>query len=331
MKRTVLITLALAWTPAAADDHSTLLDQAQQAIDDIDHEAAGRLATAALATGDLDAKQLGRAYRLAGESAAALGDTTVARAHFVRWIVLDPAAALPPGSSPKIGQPFAEARAEADEIGRFSVDVAVTRGRDRIEITLSAHDPLGLVTGMRLRLGDSSEVGVSGSRAVLQTADASSVAVEVTVVDEHGNELSRRTVAGDARGAQVGDQRPDPRRAPGATPRRRGWPTIVRWPTWTGLAVVTAGAGGFFAWQVGQTEDELAVLNAASDQHSFDEAEAVRDRGQRQALFANIGLGVAGAAGLAAVLALALEPGAAVEITPTPTAGGATISAAIRF
>ncbi|MBZ0236013.1 MAG: hypothetical protein K8M05_27035, partial [Deltaproteobacteria bacterium] len=135
--------------------------------------------------------------------------------------------------------------------------------------------------------------------------------------------------------ATTGDDTTPPRGGgdvvtPAQPTHRGGWPTIVRWPVWTGLAVVAAGAGGFFAYQVGQTEDELAALNAASDMHSFDEAEAVRDRGERQALFANIGFGVAGAAALAAVLAFALEPDR-VEILPAPTAGGATIGASIRF
>ncbi len=327
----ITLLLASAAAPAFADD-SALLDQAQQAIDEIDYEAARKLATQALDGGKLEGKALHRAYRLAGESAAALGDTRSAKDHFLRWIVLDPKAELPAGSSPKIGMPFAEARAEADKVGRFSVDVAVNRQADKVEIVLSAHDPLSMVAGMRLQLGDASVVAVTGTRAVLPAADARSVAVTIAVVDARGNELSRRTVAGPAsatgsattpgRGPEVGG--PD-RPAP-----RGGWPTIVRWPVWTGVAVVAAGAGGFFAYQVGQTEDELAALNAASDMHSFDDAEAVRERGERQALFANIGFGVAGAAAIAAVLAFALEPDR-VEILPAPTAGGATIGASIRF
>ena len=103
----------------------------------------------------------------------------------------------------------------------------------------------------------------------------------------------------------------------------------MRWPTWAGVALVGAGVGGYFAWQVGQTEDELAALNAASDQHSFDEALALRDRGQRQALYANVGFGVAGAAALAAVLTLVLEPDAAVEVNPAPS--GATVGTSVRF
>jgi hypothetical protein len=175
---------------------------------------------------------------------------------------------------------------------------------------------------------------------VLPAADAARVSVAIAVVDARGNELSRRTVTGSSGGATTGGGGSGDGGGSGGggpdltTPveptTRGGWPTIVRWPVWTGVAVVAAGAGGFFAYQVGQTEDELAALNAMSDMHSFDEAESVRERGERQALFANIGFGVAGAAAVAAVLTFVLEPDR-VEIQPAPTSGGATIGASIRF
>lgn len=339
MKRLALILLLVA-SPALADDSTALLDKAQQAIDDIDYETAKKLAMQAIDGGKLEGKSLHRAYRLAGESAAALGDNKSAKEHFLRWIVLDPKAELPAGSSPKIGLPFSEARAEADKLGRFAVDVAVNRQKDKVEIVLSAHDPLSMVAGMRLQLGDASVVAVTGNRAILPVADAASVSVAVAVVDARGNELSRRTVTGTSGGSGSGSGGsgsggggsgggPDLTTPVGPT-TRGGWPTIVRWPVWTGVAVVAAGAGGFFAYQVGQTEDELAALNAMSDMYSFDDAENVRTRGERQALFANIGFGVAGAAAVAAVLTFVLEPDK-VEIQPAPTAGGATIGASIRF
>jgi hypothetical protein len=330
--------LLLAVSPALADDSAGLLDKAQQAIDDIDYEAAKKLATQAIESGKLEGKALHRAYRLAGESAAALGDNKTAKDQFLRWVILDPKAELPAGSSPKIGLPFSEARAEADKLGRFAVDVAVNRQKDKVEIVLSAHDPLSMVAGMRLQLGDATIVSVTGNRAVLPAADAASVSVAVAVVDARGNELSRRTVTGSGGettnngggtgGSGSGGGSDFTTRVEPTT--RGGWPTIIRWPVWTGVAVVAAGASGFFAYQVGQTEDELAALNAMSDLHSFDEAESVRERGERQAMFANIGLGVAGAAAVAAVLTFVLEPDT-VEIQPAPTAGGATIGASIRF
>jgi hypothetical protein len=95
------------------------------------------------------------------------------------------------------------------------------------------------------------------------------------------------------------------------------------------VAVAAGGVGGYFAWQLGKTEDDLAALNATSGQHSFDEALDLTERGDRQALIANIGFGVAGVAAVAAVLTLVLEPTGTVEVAPT--AGGATATAIVRF
>jgi hypothetical protein len=327
--------LLAAVAPAAAEDGGALLDQAQQAIDDIDFEAARKLAQQAIESGRLEGKELHRAYRLAGDSAAALGDDKDAKEQYLRWIVLDPKAALPAGSSPKFAMPFNEARAQADKVGRFAVDVAINRQKDKIEIVLSAHDPLSMIVGMKLQIGDASIVAVSGTRAVLPTADAGTVAVSVAVVDEHGNQLSYRNVSGTAarsnpdHGGDIVETHPDVVTTT-APPRTAGWPTIIRWPVWTGLAVVAGGAGGFFAYQTRQTEDELTALNASSDMHTFDEAESVRKRGERQALFTNISFGVAGAFALGAILSFALEP-KRVEILPAPTSGGAAVSATIRF
>jgi hypothetical protein len=326
---TLIVAAALAHAGAAHAD-ALLLDQAQQAIDDVDYATARKLATKALAEGALPRRELERAHRLLGESAAALGDDSAAREHFTRWLVLAPDAALAPGASPKIAGPFARARAAATQLGGFTADAAVARERDRVVVTIVGADPLAMVTGMRVRVGDGTEVTVADRRAELPTADAAAVTVTVALVDPAGDELVRREFVGAAVVIRPAPSRP-PADAP-ASPRpsaRHRWPTLVRWPTWAGVALIGAGVGGYFAWQVGQTEDELAALNAASDQHSFDEALALRDRGQRQALYANVGFGVAGAAAIAAVLTLVLEPGAAVEVNPAP--GGATVGTSVRF
>lgn len=321
-----LVAVALAAAaPARAD--AVLLDQAQQAIDDIDYATARTLATKALAEGALGRADLERAYRLLGESAAALGDATAAREHFTRWLVLRPDAALAPGASPKLTGPFARAQAAATQLGRFTADATVSRTADRITVEVTGADPLAMVVGLRVKVGDATEVSVTARRAVLPAAvDAT---VTVALVDRAGDELVRREFAGAAPDTAPPDAPP---REPVAAPARvasHRWPTLVRWPTWAGVSLVAAGVGGYFAWQMGQTEDELAALNAASDQHSFDDALALRDRGQRQALFANVGFGVAGAAAVAAVLTLALEPDAAVEVNPAPS--GATVGTSVRF
>ncbi len=199
-----------------------------------------------------------------------------------------------------------------------------------VEIALTAHDPLGLIGGMRVRLGDVTEVAVTGLTATLPTVDAATTVIAVVVTDARGNELARRSVA-PAAGPVVGaDERPRP--VARAAPHRRSkrWPVIVRWTTWTGVALLGGGAGGYFAVELGKDKDALLALNAASEQHSFDEANALRERGRTHALYANVGFGVAGAAALAAVITFVLEP-RGYELVPAPAADGATLSAWVRF
>ena len=97
MKRGLLaVALVAALGSAAhAGDGATLLDQARQAIENIDYEAARGHVTAALDGGGLTLEEHRRARRLAGEVEAALGNPDAARDHFATWLAIDPGAALP--------------------------------------------------------------------------------------------------------------------------------------------------------------------------------------------------------------------------------------------
>ena len=333
MKRAALVAaaiLAIA-VPAHASPGAELLDRAQQAIDDVDYTSARDLTYEALMAGGLERDELIRAYRLAGEVAAALGDEVVARDHFTRWILLDPSASLRPGVSPKINGPFNAARGEVDRLGRMDIDVRVAREADRIKVSLASRDPLKMIGGLRVRLGDASEVGIDGTTAVLPAADPKGIDVAVAVVDRKGNVLLRVDVAG--RGGDGGGRVTPAGPTIPAGPRSRtvhSIPAPLRWPTWAGLAVLAGGAGGYFLYRVGQAEDELAALNADSNEHTFDEALVIQERGDRDAMLANIALGVGGAAALAAILTLVLDD-TKVEVLPAPTGASVGASAALRF
>jgi hypothetical protein len=58
---------------------------------------------------------------------------------------------------------------------------------------------------------------------------------------------------------------------------------------------------------VGQAQDDLDALNAASPSHTFDEAEAIQDRCERNAVIANIAIATAGVAVAAAVVTFLLD------------------------
>jgi hypothetical protein len=280
-------------TAAADEPGKAELDAAAEAIDGVDFEAARQHADAALSGGQLPRGQLVRAHRLLGEIAGALDDPTAARDHFLRWLVLDPEGALPAGMSPKITGPFDEARAQAHRIGPLALRVGVHRRPGVVALEVHRRDPLHMIARLRAAMAGGPEV-TGQDRLELPAADARQVAIAITAVDEHGNVLLIEPVTAEPR---AGERPPPGKRLPRA----------LRWPTWTAVALIAAGSGGFFAWRVGQAQDDLDALNADSAQHSFDEARAIQDRGERAALGANISLAVAGVAAAAAVLTVVLE------------------------
>lgn len=305
----------LAATPArAGDDPRTLLDAGAQAIENVDFEAARGDVDRALASGRLTPGQLVRAHRLAGEIAAALDDSEGARAHFLRWILLDHGAALPAGMSPKITEPFAAARGEAAGLGGFAVSVRLERSPGRVRVTVERRDPLTMIAKLSAQLRGGAVITVSENGAAFAVADTAAADVDVVALDEQGNQLVVATASSPA----------------AVVASRRRFPTLVRWPTWTVVAVVAAGTGGLLGWRVRVAEDDLRALNADSSQHSFDEARAIQDRGRRDALLANLSYGVAGAAAVAAVLTYLLEP-RGVELRPTAGVDGAGATATVRF
>lgn len=323
-RATLAVALVAALAGPASAGGNASLDQAQQAIDNIDYEAARSLVGKALAGGGLSLADHLRALRMAGEVEAALGDDAAAREHFATWLYLDPKAKLADGLSPKITAPFDDARAST---GALVVDVTLTRTGDGVTVTLVTSDPLALVRGFEARGGGAAASG-EGLEATLATTDPSGFEVTVEVVDERDNQIAVRTVV-----AEPVEAAEKPVASGGGGHGEAGWPTPLRWPTWAGLALVAAGTGGYFSYRVGQAEDDLDALNADPGAHTADEARAIQDRGERDALVANVLYGVAGAAAIAAVLTLVLEPDddPDVEVLPGASSDGASVTATIRF
>jgi hypothetical protein len=328
VKRAWLIAAALiaSAAPAAADDGTATLGKAQKAIEDIDYDAAKKLTDTALASGTLGPSELARAHMLAGEVAAALGDDAGAHDHFERWILLDPAARLPDGVSPKITTPFTAAHASAEALG--SSTFAVTPGErqgGQLELTIE-HDPLRMVARVHVEFdhgGDAEGVG-----AHLQVAiDDAATRATVTLLDEHGNRLVEPIAL--ALSSAPAATTVTATAAP-VVKTTHSLPAAVRWPTWTVVALVAGGGAAYFAHAASDDQKQLDALNAASSTHSFDEAKAIADRGKRDALLANVSIGVAAAA-VAAVVVTVIVDHTTVEIQPMAAPGGAGASVTISF
>jgi hypothetical protein len=310
--------------PAAADDGTAMLGKAQKAIEDIDYDGAKKLVDAALASGALDPSELARAHMLAGEVAAALGDDAGAHDHFERWILLDPAARLPDGLSPKITTPFTAAHASADALG--TAPLTVTAGdRKAGHVSLEVqHDPLRMVARVHVTFDRGTDAEAVGSRVDVAIDDAATRAT-VNLLDEHGNRLVdpiALTLATTTTTATTSLT------APAQTVTvTHSLPAAVRWPTWTVVALVAGGGAAYFGHAASQDQSDLDALNKSSAMHSFDEAQAIADRGHRDALLANVSIGVAAAAAAAVVVTVIVDH-RTVEVQPlaAPGATGAAVT-----
>lgn len=102
---------ALVVLAAPLGAHAAGLDAARKAYADLNYEVCQEEARASLG-GPADRTERVDAYRLLGLCQAALGDTEEARDAFTKMLLLDPAAELPKGLSPRFTSSYLEAKGE---------------------------------------------------------------------------------------------------------------------------------------------------------------------------------------------------------------------------
>jgi hypothetical protein len=313
-----VIGLALAVAPPASADTiaaadraaSEDLDAAEQALHELRYEQAVLLLERAQRSGQNGPRALARLYRLHGELAATLGDTSGARRAFAQWLAIEPEASLAPGTSPKITATFAAAAAQLDGA---SLDVGFVVVDDGTAVALDVRaDPLAMIAGARCFYPGRAEVGrvaAGMTRVRLALPGTGPVQVVVAALDVHGNRLVEHELTLQrSRAANDPPVRaPRPTAAPTATVRvatpapAPGWRFHRGWALGS-AAVVLGAVGGGFAVRAARAQDELDDLNRASAEHNFREAEAVAARLRTSAIVANAGLALAGGCALAAVL-----------------------------
>jgi hypothetical protein len=110
-------------------------------------------------------------------------------------------------------------------------------------------------------------------------------------------------------------------------------PVYLRWWPYAAAGVATLAATGYFALAARSASGDLEGIIASSAQHHFGEARAVEDRGRRDALLTNIGLGVTGALAIAAGVLYATRPRDRVEVSSgvAPLPGGGQLVLGGRF
>jgi hypothetical protein len=263
-------------------------------------------------------------HQLAGELAAGLDEDDIAIAHFEQLLALAPAAALAPGTSPKIVARFDAARARAT--GRPALAAHAEADPAGAAVVIDA-DPLAMITGARARFraGAPGEVVVRGTGRVVLPLPRDATAVELAAVDAHGNALWI--------GAPVATLAPPPP----PPPRAHAWGGTTAW------GVAAAGSlalAGISVWRLRTAEDEWSALRADDGHHDYSELAAVETRGRRWALAADVAFGAAATTGAIALIVGIRELGrgdrdarddAAVRVAPVVTPGGLGVVLAARF
>ncbi|GAB4558433.1 MAG: hypothetical protein Tsb0020_03410 [Haliangiales bacterium] len=294
---------------AAVADESDALAEARQALDELQYRKALRALRRAVESGENDPAAIRDVYRMLGEVQASLGKPKLAVGHFRSLLTLDPSADLAPGVSPKLREPFDEAKQAAPEAIAIRCRTDADSGEVRLDVD---SDPLAMIAGARIayRVDGGAvellEARGDGSRTV-RIPTTGEVALVCTAIDTHGNQLlSIGTWEEPLRLAP-----PAPAIAPGPSARDTpapSTPVYARWYLWGAATVAAAGAGGYFAWQSQRDQDELDRINQDSANYSFSEALAVEDRAKQNALIANISFAVAGTFAAATLLSLVLAP-----------------------
>lgn len=273
VSRKILIAMllgVLAALPARAD--SPKLVDARRAVEAVDYEAARRLLLEALRDGDNSPAAVGEIYRLSARAAIVLGERDLAEQYYRRWLAIDPTAALPGDTAPKLREPFVAAQAYIAAHGRLLARAERT-STGEVDVELVA-DPLAMArAAAALGLGRSAPVPFGGDRKAHLAA-----ATRIAVVDDAGNRLLEVDVASAAAGARSagqggarsadgpGDRRPADgqggARSDGQEGARSGdgaddadtsaasRPWTRRWTTWaipTGVFGVVTGAFGLAA------------------------------------------------------------------------------------
>lgn len=324
------------------------LDSAKAAVDASDYLTARTQLGQLIDKGGNGPEDLGEIYRLSGIVAGALGEAKVATLAFQKCLALAPRSTLPPGTSPKIMRPFAEAQAFWKTHEPLKIKAETASAPPSVSLTVVS-DPLDMIARAR--------VIVTVDKGAPQTIEKAAAA-ELAIALPAGARIDLRVVALDDKGnrlAEVGSVdvplvivgsgaaiappvKPPAKKIAKAEPAapRSPRPLYLKWWLWGGVAVAFAGGATYFAFETRAAKLELDDLNAHSVNHGFDEAKDVERRGKRDALLTNIGFGAAGAFAVAATILFLTEPRAREEqrttsITPVPIAGGGALVLGVPF
>lgn len=331
----LLTTLIQGGSTARAD----ALADARKAVEGSDYMSAEPALESALKAGTADPADLAEIYKLTGVVEAALGNTGPSEQAFARWLALEPKGSLPAGTSPKITRPFSAAQAQAKKHGPLAAKAETNDDPPAVTLVIE-NDPLKMIVGAKVyfvtdkKAEETLEADGHG-KITIELGTGKRIDLRLHAVDQYGNrvvELGSKDVpivitsTGEAKKLDEKDRELlVKKKEPAAPDEPRPW--YFQWWTWGAATVVTAGVGGYFAWQTRSDINELEYLNANSLAHPWSDAQDVERRARRDLLVTNISAGVAGAFAIGTVILYVTRPRTSETIRAaiTPTRGGGAV------
>jgi hypothetical protein len=305
----LIVALALIASTARADNAK--LAQAREALDQVRYKQAQPLLVEALQQGTSDPVTLIEIYRLLASTATVLGQRDVAELYYRRWLALAPNAKLPDDVAPKLREPFVAAQVYMAARARLLASARLKGGE--IEVYVES-DPLAMVATVAADGGTPAKLGVD--RRARLPATPGATAATVALLDEFGNHLVELSASTE----DVVAVPPAPLRE---TPEPE--PLVRRPVVWVVPAVAFAATGIGFEIAARSAQNDLDDIIAHSNGHFYADAQAAKDRRDRDALAADVAFAAGGACAVAAVVLYMIRPSRA-HLAASP--GGAAIAVA---
>jgi hypothetical protein len=317
---------------AAADKH---LAQGRAAVAAANFGDAQALLTAALTSGAYGPSEVADIYRLSGITQASVGDSDKATDAFAHLVALSPDEQLPPGTSPRVLQPFAAARAQL--AGR-ALRAKVNRDGSHLTVTI-AEDPLAMVDGVRVTVSVDGKTPLqipsvaTPPTFVAEVPTEANTQIDAELVDQYGNRLAALPPVVVVSAANP----PAPPPVAGVAvvrPVPVAQPIYLRWYVYAAPTALALGIATGFGIATQSAISDLNAVLADAPHHTFAQAVALQQRADRDANDANVTFAIAGAfaAATAAVAAYDfLRPRHRERLAAVPTRGGAAVSCQVRF
>jgi len=312
--------LALAAVPGRARADSPHLAEARRAIEAVDYDAARRLLVEALGDGGNSPAAMREIYRLSARAAVVLDQRELAEQYYRRWLAIDPDAALPDDTAPKLREPFVAALSYVAAHGRLRAAARRT-ATGAIEVELIA-DPLAMAQAAAAVDPAGAAPAPFGAEHRARLAAAARIAI----LDDRGNRLVELVPEPPALAAPAAAEPADE-----AAP-----PWTRRWLTWAiPTGAFALGAAGFGIASIASYAHAHTITTNSGRYHKSDAQDNV-DRGR---LFAWITIG-AGAATVACAIPAAIylardvrhrHASAAPTIAPTVEPGALGLAVTGRF